>query len=352
MQSLKEVRLIHPIVVTADLTLVAGARRLEATKRLGATMIGKNLTPLERSQTTVRLAAAVGAQLRERAQTLDTPGLQPIVGGPEQTPTRTSPDVEAIQSKSDCMPTTGRTYEEKPDSQKKVAAEIGMSQSQVSDAQRHVAAVKRYPELGEPDVSQREALRLCRAWDDMSPPNRSRARKRWNAQRQVQRAQAEAQDGTPKISKPNTTRAPRAKAPQAPTVSAQVREPMTYGPLASASSVVSTTLPSVISVAYAAWRRPWMWSYDHHLGDLGPLLVASQLLGGEECPMTTETLVPSNDPEIEGLIPPVAPDERQLLEANLLADGCRVDARAEELPAGQAVQPGEDGPARRTCPSK
>jgi ParB-like chromosome segregation protein Spo0J len=98
MQSLKPIGLIHPIVVTDDPTLVAGARRLEATTRLGATMIEvrrvgelaeqeraiiereenlhrKNLTPLERSQTTVRLAEAVGVQLRERAQNLDTQGL-------------------------------------------------------------------------------------------------------------------------------------------------------------------------------------------------------------------------------------------------------------------------------------
>ena len=70
-------------MVTDTLELVAGARRLEATKRLGATMIEvkrggdlaeheraiieleenlhrKELTPLERSQTTVRLASALG----------------------------------------------------------------------------------------------------------------------------------------------------------------------------------------------------------------------------------------------------------------------------------------------------
>jgi ParB family chromosome partitioning protein len=39
MKSLRTVGFIHPIVVTDELALVTGARRLEATKRLGVTMI-------------------------------------------------------------------------------------------------------------------------------------------------------------------------------------------------------------------------------------------------------------------------------------------------------------------------
>jgi ParB/RepB/Spo0J family partition protein len=115
MSSIQEVGLIHPIVVTDDLTLVAGARRLEATKRLGATMIEvrrvgnlteqertiieleenrhrKNLTPIERSQTTIRLAEAVGAQLRDSAQTQDGQGTAPNHVTVVHTPTRSSPD--------------------------------------------------------------------------------------------------------------------------------------------------------------------------------------------------------------------------------------------------------------------
>jgi hypothetical protein len=36
---------------------------------------------------------------------------------------------------------------------------MGVSQSTVVNAQQHLAAVKRYPELGAADVSRREALR-------------------------------------------------------------------------------------------------------------------------------------------------------------------------------------------------
>jgi hypothetical protein len=64
---------------------------------------------------------------------------------------------------------------------------MGIVAMTVSDAQRHGDAVKRYQELGGPDVSQREALRLWKAWEAMSPPNRSRARRAWCAQRQAKR---------------------------------------------------------------------------------------------------------------------------------------------------------------------
>ena len=60
-----------------------------------------------------------------------------------------------------------------------------MPQSKLSGADRHVQAVKRYPELGAPGVSQSAAPRLWKAWEPMTPPNRSRARRAWRAQRQA-----------------------------------------------------------------------------------------------------------------------------------------------------------------------
>jgi ParB-like chromosome segregation protein Spo0J len=92
MHSLPTVGLIHRLIVTGTLELVTEVRRLEATKRLGAIMIEvrrvgdlteqertiieleenlhrKNLTPLERSQTTVSLADSVGEHVREEVQT-------------------------------------------------------------------------------------------------------------------------------------------------------------------------------------------------------------------------------------------------------------------------------------------
>jgi hypothetical protein len=77
----------------------------------------KNLSALERSQATVRLAAAVGAQLREQAQAQAAQGAEPTHDADVSTPTGPSPESDGKLSKFYGMPTTGRIYEEKPDSQ-------------------------------------------------------------------------------------------------------------------------------------------------------------------------------------------------------------------------------------------
>src|SRR5262245_44800584 len=47
MQRIEQVVLLHPIVVTPDSQLIAGARRLEACKRLGWTDIPVHVVPLD-----------------------------------------------------------------------------------------------------------------------------------------------------------------------------------------------------------------------------------------------------------------------------------------------------------------
>jgi hypothetical protein len=187
----------------------------------------KNLTPIERSQTTVRLVEAVGAHLRGQEITQEGQGTSPDSLAVMDTQTRTSPEPDAKQSNFDRQAVKRRPYQEKPDSQKKVAAEIGMTQSQVSDAQRHVAAIARYPELGAPDLSLKTALRLCRAWDAMSSSKRARARKTWNAKRQAKQDQAEDATGTPKAPKPKA-KTPRTKGTPLSTLSAQARLTRTW----------------------------------------------------------------------------------------------------------------------------
>jgi hypothetical protein len=169
MRSLQTVRLIHRIVVTDTLELVRGARRVEATKRLGLSMIEvrcvgdlteqertiieleenlhrKNLTPIERSQTNVPLVGAVGAQLREQAKTQAAQGPTQTHDADVSAPSRPSTRPDGKQSKFDNMPTKGRTHKEKPDSQARVAAEIGVAQSTISYAQMG----RRLPVLREP----------------------------------------------------------------------------------------------------------------------------------------------------------------------------------------------------------
>jgi hypothetical protein len=49
---------------------------------------------------------------------------------------------------------------------------MGMSQGTIVEAQQHVEAGERYPELGAPDASRSEALRLLKAWEAMMPAKR------------------------------------------------------------------------------------------------------------------------------------------------------------------------------------
>jgi hypothetical protein len=139
-------------------------------------------------------SSAVGAHLREEAQAQAAQGSEPIQEKDVDTQNRSSPGPDAKQSDFDCLPKRGRTYQEKPDSQQKVAAEMGMTLSQLSDAERHVKAAERYPELGAPDVSQSEALRRYKAWEAMTPPKHSYARKAWRAQRQAKRDQVRSME--------------------------------------------------------------------------------------------------------------------------------------------------------------
>jgi ParB family chromosome partitioning protein len=213
MQSIQTVGLIHPNVVTDDLQLVAGARRLEATKRLGATMIEvrrvgdlteeerivieleenlhrKNLTPPERSRTTARLAEAVAAQRRGREETQAPQGMQPNEGETMDTQTHANPGPDEFSPTAGNNSNVGRP--ERPDAQAQVAEEIGISQQALSLAQQHVQAMTRYPELDAPDVSQREALRCWKAWEKMTAVKRTRARQAWRKRQAEKRELAQA----------------------------------------------------------------------------------------------------------------------------------------------------------------
>ena len=213
MESLKTVGFIHPIVVTDELQLVAGARRLEATKRLGVTMIEvrrvgdlteeerivieldenlhrKNLTPPERSRTAARLAAAVDAQRRGREETQEPQGIQPNEDATIDTPTRANPGPDEFLQNACNNPDGGRR--ERPDAQAKVAEEMGISQQVLSLAQQHVQAMERYSELDAPDISQREALRCWKAWEKMIPAKRTRARQAWRKRQAEKRELAQA----------------------------------------------------------------------------------------------------------------------------------------------------------------
>jgi hypothetical protein len=116
-----------------------------------------------------------------------------------------------------------------PDSQRKVAAEMCVSQSVLSYAAQHLDAVKRYPELEADDVTRAEALRLWKAWEAMAPTNRSRARKTWRARQQEKQDRAamppEEAKKRPRVKAPRPRKSPTRRLPS---VSVQVRLTRTW----------------------------------------------------------------------------------------------------------------------------
>lgn len=147
----------------------------------------QELTPMERSQTSASLADAISVHLREKAETQSSQGPQPTPSEMVNTQTRDSPGPDELLLPAINKSPQRRGREEIPDNQAKVAAEMGMAQPTISALRRHLKAAERYPELGAPDVSHREAFRLYKAWEVMTTTNRSRARKVWNAQKQAKR---------------------------------------------------------------------------------------------------------------------------------------------------------------------
>jgi hypothetical protein len=116
------------------------------------------LTPVERSQTTAQLAEATAEQLRGRAQTQAPQGSAPNPAEDVDTPTPASPGPESKTSPGVEKPKRPGGRQKMPDSQVNVAAEMVVAEMTLSDAQRYLAAVKRYPELGAPGVSRSEAI--------------------------------------------------------------------------------------------------------------------------------------------------------------------------------------------------
>jgi hypothetical protein len=214
MESMSQHSLLHPIVVTEDYALIAGQRRLEAAKQLGwqtieVTTMGelteeeqreieleenlhrKDLTQLERDKTLLDLASAVKARLSRDG----FPQSQP---GPEEF---SPPDGE--------KPTMGRRP--LPDSQERVAKEIGVGQQRISDAQRHVQTVERYPELADKGLSRAEVFRQAAEWDAIQPQRkRTFARKAWAKAREAPETPEMPETPDPEV--PMAPAAPVAKA--------------------------------------------------------------------------------------------------------------------------------------------
>lgn len=139
-QSMKEHGLLHPIVIDSKFYLVAGGRRLEAAKQIGlleieVKMLGdlserelrvleleenikrKDLTEIERSRNLIELVGVAQEEAIAKTE-LITESVNNSAGRPKS--------VTAIP---------------------KIAERIGVPQSTIYDAQKHVAAVDKHPAL-------------------------------------------------------------------------------------------------------------------------------------------------------------------------------------------------------------
>ena len=123
---------------------------------------------------------------RERWGRRDMNTLAELLGKPGFDP----PDPIQVAGRKATDADRGR--QEKPDRQEKIAEKVGIAQRTLSQMQNHLAAAARYPELGADDVSRREAIRLWKAWEKMTPAKRTRARQAWRKQQEAQRAWAKA----------------------------------------------------------------------------------------------------------------------------------------------------------------
>lgn len=167
-ESIRKHGLLHPIVVDASGLLVAGERRLRAMQSLGKPWIEvkqlgelseaelreieleenlrrKDLTEAERSRTLVRLVEAA----REVAETC-TESVQ--VSKPTRGPSVTSGSYRDISQRT------------------------GVPVATIRDAEQHVAAVERYPEL-EP-LPQSTAIKSAKELDAAPAASRDEARER------------------------------------------------------------------------------------------------------------------------------------------------------------------------------
>jgi hypothetical protein len=114
----------------------------------------QELSPAEHSKTMAEVGEVTAAHLCEEVEKAPDP---PPKTAPSTDASALEPQgVEGLSSPANDNPRGG--HPEKPDSQAKVAEAMGVSQSTLSNAERHTEALKRYPELGAPDVSPGASL--------------------------------------------------------------------------------------------------------------------------------------------------------------------------------------------------
>jgi ParB-like chromosome segregation protein Spo0J len=171
--SIRTYGLLHPIVLDAENRLVAGERRLRACAILGWEDIpARRLGTLSETE---RREIELEENLRrkdltayERSKTLaDRADIAREVAGTE--------------GRTESVRPSGQAWAARPDSYRAVSERIGVPVQTIRDAEQHVAAVAKYPELAPLNGSAEKTVKLAAALDALPDEDRAVAREKVRA---------------------------------------------------------------------------------------------------------------------------------------------------------------------------
>ena len=173
-ESIKKYGLIEPIVVDQDGNLVAGQRRLLAAEKVGLKDVPVRLYE------DLSLEQRLGIELEENIRRKELTPYEASKRLVEQ-----ARQVEHLLTQQPEIPPSGgenspaprkRGRPRKVASQEGVAAQIGVSQQRISEAQSHERAGESYHELRSPEFSPRVATEIAASLDALPEPERERKR--------------------------------------------------------------------------------------------------------------------------------------------------------------------------------
>jgi ParB family chromosome partitioning protein len=156
--------LLHPLIVDDDGTLIAGERRLRALKQLGFAEV-----PVRRwGQLDTRQRQVI--ELEENLQRKDLTDAERSRKLKELVEVAREVDKTEFRAESVHNPKGGRP--ESGGSTRRVAERIGVPDTTIRDAEKHVAAVETYPFLEEKGWKQYHAMEAAEALDKLPETER------------------------------------------------------------------------------------------------------------------------------------------------------------------------------------
>lgn len=200
-ESIEKYGLLHPIVIDENNHLVAGGRRLEAFRRLGWTSIPvrnigdltemetreveleenlrrKDLTQLERDKVMLRLVETAREIAVEEAETC-TESVQvsaptPLFDGLGESQSEETTQTEKTRTNVAQVYRGSRGPAQTPGSLRDVSERTGIPVQTIRDAEQHVAAKERYPEIR--NFPRPDAIAAAKNLDKLPEPQREEAR--------------------------------------------------------------------------------------------------------------------------------------------------------------------------------